>query len=175
MKKTLLITLAFLVSGFLQAQDKFETGITAGGGYFATITGKNEFSITNSFSANVGFYLLQPVFDKQFIESGLIYNFRKTAIDESFLQVDMDINSLEIPLLYGYKFDNNLILKAGVSGRWLVEKNVEREKIEIDGQLGLGYDLNRIKIFLNYQHGLNKSDFMYKYDNRGLFIDYGRT
>jgi hypothetical protein len=45
----------------------------------------------------------------------------------------------------------------------------------MNGQLGLGYDLSWAKLFLNYQQGINKSDFMYKDDNRGYFVRHRRS
>ena len=182
MKKTLLFTLALFATGLLQAQEKMETGIAAGSGYFNSITGEHEFNLTNGFSFNGGLYILKPVFNRQFFESGLLYNFRETAIDENFLhfsQVDMTLKSLEIPIIYGCKFTNNFIVKAGFSGLLLVGKNIEKEvkpnKLVINGQLGVGYDLNLVKIFLNYQHGINKADFMYKFGTRGRMINYRQS
>ena len=171
--------MALVVTGLLQAQEKFEIGLIAGGGYFNTGDLENEFEFTNTFTANGGVYFLKPVFKQQFVESGLLYNFRETANDESFLQVDISLNSLELPLNYGWKFNNGFILKAGVSGVWLLGKNIERDikpnKLGINGQLGVGYDLNRIKVFLNYQHGINKADFMYRHGDVGLFMKYRRS
>lgn len=175
MKKLTISFLFILAAVSVKAQNKIEIGLVAGGGYFNTITSENEFKLTNSFSVNGGLYVLKPVFNRQFVESGLRYNFRKTAIDEMFLQVDMDLNSLELPINYGWKLNNNIVVKAGLSGAWLLTKNIEREKFEMNAQLGAGYDLNWVKIFLNYQQGINKSDFMYKRDNRGLFIKYRRS
>jgi len=180
MKKVFLFVLALFVTGLLQAQKKFEVGIVAGGGYFNAGDLENEFEFTNSFSAHGGLYFLKPVFKQQFVESGLLFNYRKTEIDETFLKADMSLigvslNSLELPVNYGLKLNKNWIIKAGLSGAWLLAENVEREKFEINGQLGVGYDLNRVKIFLNYQHGLNKTDFMLKDGDRGLFIKHRRS
>lgn len=179
MKKVLLFTLALVATGLLHGQEKFEIGLVAGGGYFITGDLENEFDFTNSISANGGIYFLKPVFKQQFIESGLLYNFRKTAIDEWYLPVDISLNSLELPLNYGWKLNNGFMVKAGFSAVWLLDKNIERDihpaKLEINGQLGVGYDLNRINVFLNYQQGINKTDFMYRHGDRGLFMKYRRS
>jgi hypothetical protein len=81
----------------------------------------------------------------------------------------MSLNYLELPIYYGWELNNNWIVKAGLSGAWILAENVEREKFEINGQLGAGYDLNRVKIFLNYQQGINKTDFMLRDGDRGLY------
>ncbi|MGM0408123.1 MAG: outer membrane beta-barrel protein, partial [Bacteroidota bacterium] len=122
----------------------------------------------------------KPVFNRQFVETGLLFNYRKTEIDETYLREDMSLvgvslNSLELPVNYGLKLNNNWMVKAGLSGAWLLDENIEREKFEFNGQLGVGYDLNRVKIFLNYQQGINKTDFMLKDGDRGLLIKYRRS
>lgn len=175
MKRVLLFTLALLVTVLLHGQEKFEIGLVAGGGYFNTGDLENEFEFTNTLSANGGVYFLKPVFNQQFVETGLLFNYRKTAIDELFLNVDMSLNSLELPVNYGLKLNKNWMVKAGLSGAWLLNENIEREKLEINGQLGVGYDLNRVKIFLNYQQGINKTDFMLRDGDRGLFIKHRRS
>src|SRR5690606_13898968 len=103
-----LLLLAAVVTA--HAQGKPEIGITAGTGYFNTLTGKNSFNLTNNLSVNGSLYILKPVFNKQFIETGLNYNYRKTAIDESFVQVDMSGNSLELPVNYGLKLQDKYII-----------------------------------------------------------------
>ncbi len=184
MKRVLLFTLALFVAGLLHGQEKFEIGLVAGGGYFNTGDLENEYEFTNTFSASGGVYFLKPVFKQQFVESGLLYNYRKTEIDETYLREDMSLigmslNSLELPLNYGWKLNNGFIVKAGFSALWLLGKNIERDihpvKLGINGQLGVGYDLNRINVFLNYQHGINKADFMYRHGDRGLLIKYRRS
>ena len=87
----------------------------------------------------------------------------------------MSLNSLELPVNYGFKLNKNWMVKAGLSGAWLLNENIEREKLEINGQLGVGYDLNRVKIFLNYQQGINKTDFMLRDGDRGSFIKHRRS
>lgn len=180
MKKAILFTLTLFVTGLLQAQKKFEIGLVPGGGYFLTSDLENEFDFTNTLSAHGGVYFFKPVFKQQFVETGLLFNYRKTEIDEMYLREDMSLigvplNSLELPVNYGLKLNNNWMVKAGLSGAWLLAENVEREKFEINGQLGVGYDLNPVKIFLNYQKGINKTDFMLKDGDRGLFIKYRRS
>lgn len=175
MKRLLLFTLALFATGLLHGQEKFEIGLVAGGGYFHTGNLENEFDFTNTLSANGGVYFSKPLFNQQFVETGLLFNYRKTKIDETFLREDMSLNSLELPVNYGLKLNNNWMVKAGLSGAWLLDENVEREKVEINGQLGVGYDLNRVKIFLNYQQGINKTDFMLKDGDRGLFIKHRRS
>jgi hypothetical protein len=89
--------------------------------------------------------------------------------------IGVSLNSLELPVNYGLKLNNNWMVKAGLSGAWLLAEKVEREKFEINGQLGVGYDLDRVKIFLNFQQGINKTDFMLKDGDRGLFIKHRRS
>lgn len=175
MKKLTFTFLLLIAVAATHAQNRLELGITAGGGYFNTITNDNEFNLTNSFSANGGITLLKPLFNRQSVETGLIYNYRQTALKYHFLQADISLNSLEVPILYGYKLSDKIWVKGGFSGAWLLEKNIEREKFEMNGQLGLGYELSWAKLFLNYQQGINKTDFMYKDDNRGYFIRHRRS
>ena len=180
MKRVLLITLALFATGLVHGQEKFEIGLVADAGYFNTGDLENEFEFTNTLSVNGGVYLLKPVFNQQFVETGLLFNYRKTEIDENYLREDMSLigvslNSLELPFNYGLKLNNNWMVKAGISGAWLLDENIEREKFEINGQLGVGHDLNRVKIFLNYQQGINKTDFMLRDSDRGLFIKHRRS
>jgi hypothetical protein len=180
MKRVLLFTLALFATGLLHGQEKFEIGLVAGGSYFNTGDLENEFDFTNTLSAHGGVYFLKPVFNRQFVETGLLFNYRQTEIDETYLREDMSLigvslNSLELPVNYGLKLNNNWMVKTGISGAWLLDENVEREKFEINGQLGVGYDLNRVKIFLNYQQGINKTDFMLRDGDRGLFIKHRRS
>ncbi|MGM0621733.1 MAG: outer membrane beta-barrel protein [Bacteroidota bacterium] len=180
MKKAFLFTLTLFATGLLHGQEKFEIGLVAGGGYFITGDMENEFDFTNTLSAHGGVYFLKPVFNRQFVETGLLFNYRKTEIDETYLREDMSLigvslNSLELPVNYGLKLNNNWMVKAGLSGAWLLAENIERKKFEFNGQLGVGYDLNRVKIFLNYQQGINKTDFMLKDGDRGLFIKHRRS
>jgi hypothetical protein len=87
----------------------------------------------------------------------------------------MSLNSLELPVNYGLKLNKNWMVKAGLSGAWLLDENIEREKFEINGLLGMGYDLNRVKIFLNYQQSINKTDFMLRDGDQGLLIKHRRS
>lgn len=175
MKQKILVVLALLLTVSVQGQQKFEIGLSTGGGYFITGNINDEFRLTNSFSLNGGVYLLKPFFNRQFVESGVLFNYRNTAIDERHLQVEMSLNSFEVPLNYGWKISECLIIKTGVSGAWLLAQNIEREKFEMNGLASIGYDFDWAKIFLNYQHGLNKTDFIYKHDDRGLFIKNRRS
>jgi hypothetical protein len=129
--KKLTFTFLFLIAVVAtHAQNRLEIGITAGGGYFNTITDDNEFELTNSFSGNDGVYLLKPIFNRQSVETGLFYNYRKTSLDYHFLQADMSLNSLEVPIYYGFKLSDNILVKGGFSGAWLLEKNIEKENLK---------------------------------------------
>ncbi len=175
MKRALLFTLALFVAGVLHGQEKLEIGIVAGGGYFNTIQLKEIIDFTDSFSANAGLYLLKPVFKQQFIESGLLFNYRKTGLDQTFMQLDIPVNSLELPLNYGYRLSEKLFVKGGVSAGFLISKKIERYKTEFNGQLGLGYDLKWMKFILSYQRSINKTHFMFNRGDIGLLIDYHRS
>ena len=172
MNKLIITLLFFTAVVTAHAQNNLEVGITAGTGYFNTLTGKNNFNLTNNLSVNGGLYILKPVFNMQFIETGLNYNYRKTAFDESYLQVDMPVNSLELPVSYGLKLKDKYIIKAGVAGTWLLEENIEKENFTVNGQLSVGYDFPWLKLFLTYQQGINKTNFRYKDNMRGLMVNY---
>jgi uncharacterized protein YxeA len=158
------------------AQRKTKFGITTGAGAVLHKKADYEFGPEKGTTFNIGLFVSQPVFKKQFIQTGLLYNFENPKMDAAYLDIDsnLPLNSLEIPILFGWEFLSNFNAKAGVSALWLTNKSIEKDEVGFDWHLGMSCNIKWAELSLTYQQGLNNTNMQYRIENQGFNIVYKR-
>jgi len=176
MKKNLVICILILMVIGANAQRKTEFGITTGAGAVLHKKADREFGPEKGTTFNIGLFISQPVFKKHFIQTGLLYNFENPKMDALYMDVDhnLTLNSVEIPLSFGWEFLPDFNAKAGVSALWSTSKNLENDEVGFDWHLGLGYNLNWVEFMPSYQQGFSNKDFRFRENNKGWGIVYKR-
>lgn len=179
MKRNLAVGVLFLLVIGANAQRKTEFGVTIGAGAIFHKGAVDEFAPEKGYTFNFGLFISQPVFKKQFIETGLHYNFENLELDSYYFDPDnnynLPLNSVEVPLAFGWELSSKFNVKAGVSALWLIDKGIVKNEVGFDWHLGLAYNLNWVELSLKYQQGFSNSEFWYFYvETKRLEIVYKR-
>ncbi len=176
MKTILSVSILFFMVIGANAQRKTEFGITAGAGAILHKKVVREFGPEKGTTVNIGLFVLQPIFKKQFVQTGLLYNFENPKMDALYMDVNhnLPLNSVEIPVCLGWEFLPNFNVKTGVSALWLTSKNIKDDEVGFDWHLGLGYNLKWAEINLIYQQGFSNKEFEFWKKNEGWGIVYKR-
>lgn len=176
-KMSVLIVLFYTTfTSSVSAQTETVVGLSFGSGYFSPIEVPDNFSPENRFVYHAGMFVLQPLSEKYFIQSGLLYNFERSevVINQFDPTVKLPLNSLELPVNIGRNFGSHWCAKIGIAGIWMAAKNIKHEKTVFNWQVGMGYSIKWTTFSLDYQQALNSPEFMVKDENSGYFLKYKR-
>jgi len=160
MKKIIFISFLFLsLSSFSQSKEcNCSIGIKAGAN-FSSITDVAELSNRTGFQ--VGFFAGVKFNDFIGIQADLLYSQQGADFDPE----KIELNYINIPVLFKYYFIRGLNIQAGPQFGFLMNDNfedlygdiVEAEKFDFTGVVGIGYDLlTRIKIEARYNLGFTE-------------------
>jgi opacity protein-like surface antigen len=157
MRKIIFITLMFLsITSFSQSKEcNCSIGIKVGMN-FSSITDATGLSNRTGYQA--GFFAGVKFNDFIGIQADLLYSQQGADFDLDKL----DLNYINIPVLFKYYVIRGLNLQAGPQFGFVMNDNfedffedVEAEKFDLTGVVGVGYDLfTRIKLEARYNFGI---------------------
>ncbi len=163
MKKLTLLILILFTGLFVNAQKKFEFGVSAKLGYYFPKNDANSpWYPENTISPGGGISLGYSLFDKTKLVLGIEGNYlHPKMIDYWNNQLDVKWHSLNIPFYIAQGIGSHFLINGGVtlvrqlSGYWNDSRTYYRnQKLpEYNWQAGLGWDFNKIKISINYTRG----------------------
>ena len=160
MKKIILIAFLLIsMASFSQSKEcNCSIGIKAGMN-FSSITDATELS--NRTGYQFGFFAGVKFNDFIGIQADLLYSQQGADFDPE----KIDLNYINIPVLFKYYVIRGLNLQAGPQFGFVVNDNIEdvfgdiyeAEKFDLTGVVGVGFDLfTRIKLEARYNFGLTK-------------------
>lgn len=159
---TIIFTLLFSTLSLISFSQQFSFGPKVG----VNFTNVAQHS-TMSAGADAGLFF--RVGESFYFQPEVCYSFKsstfKDAFDELEENFDLKTHTLDIPLLFGYKFFNNpnfnfrifIGPRLGVLiGSTVHNENSDLGKVQIGGQVGFGIDVWRFTIDLKYDYSGNK-------------------
>ena len=158
MKKMMMIAAMMLMSigAFAQSNVYIKPMV---GGTLATLTGKGLDDNKMKFGLAVGAELGYAISSNNDLTAGLLYSMQGTASDDSDDNLNMDY--LNIPILFNYYVAPGLAIKAGVqpgfllSSKWGDEDMKDyNETFDLSIPLGLSYEFSDFVIDARYNLGI---------------------
>ena len=179
MKRLTLIGLILITSLIVNAQKKFEFGVSAKLGYYFL---HNEFNRMqypgNTISPGGGISLAYSLFDKTKLVTGFegIYLHPK-MVDFWDNQLDVKWHSINIPFYAEQGIGSNLFINGGVTlirqitGYWNspTTPNHTQQIPELNWQTAVGWNFDKLRISINYSHGFNSIEKKIKTSSNSFF------
>jgi hypothetical protein len=179
MKKLTFFFFMLFSTTLLLAQEKFELNPLVKIGVYAPGKSNNSpYFPENSLSVGGGLSLRYHLFEKTYISLGTEVNYLSPdMIDFQNNPLDVKWHSINFPIGLEQTVLNNGFITGGItlarqlSGYWNDDRTSYRnQKIpEYNWQVGIGWNLNKVKISLNYSKGFETVEKKIKIDSNNSF------